>query len=104
MVISPEGWGGNFFDAWTRSAGQVELMPVYQFAQKQWLGQHRFSAGVDLNHRSYAGTDLSHPVQLIAQDGSLAEQINFRGGGFLTAQETESGQRFCRTTGRSRTI
>ena len=89
MVISPEGWGGNFFDAWTRSAHQVELMPVYQFAQKEWLGQHRFSAGADINHRSYAGTDLSHPVQLITQSGSLAEHINFRGGGVLRAQDTE---------------
>jgi hypothetical protein len=64
-------------------------MPVYQFAQKEWLGQHRFSAGADFNHRSYAGTDLSHPVQLITQSGSLAEQINFQGGGGLRAQDTE---------------
>jgi len=89
MVISPEGWGGNFFDTWTRSARQLELMPVYQFAQKEWLGRHQLKAGVDFNHRSYSGTDHSHPIQLTRQDGSLAEQINFESGSLLRAQDTE---------------
>ena len=89
MVISPEGWGGNFFDTWTRSARQIELLPVYQFAQKEWLGRHQLKAGVDFNHRSYSGTDHSHPIQLTRQDGSLAEQISFQGGGLLSAQDTE---------------
>jgi hypothetical protein len=89
MVISPEGWGGNFFDMWTRSANQVELFPIYQFAQKEWLGRHQLKVGVDLNHRSYSGTDHSHPIQLIRQDGSLAERIDFQGGGRLSAQDTE---------------
>jgi hypothetical protein len=89
MVISPEGWGGNFFDAWTRSARQVELLPIYQFAQKEWLGRHQLKVGVDFNHRSYSGTDHSHPIQLTAQDGSLAEQISFQGGGLLRAEDTE---------------
>lgn len=89
MVISPDGWGGNFFDTWTRSARQVELMPVYQFAQKDWLGRHQLRAGVDFNHRSYSGTDHSHPIQLTRQDGSLAEKISFQGGGLLRAQDTE---------------
>ena len=89
MVISPEGWGGNFFDMWTRSANQVELFPIYQFAQKEWLGRHQLKVGVDFNHRSYSGTDHSHPIQLFRQNGSIAEQINFQGGGRLNAQDTE---------------
>jgi hypothetical protein len=89
MLISPEGWGGNFFDKWTRSANQVELFPMYQFALKEWHGRHQLRAGVDFNHRSYSGTDQSHPIQLFRQDGSVAEQINFQGGGLLSAQDTE---------------
>jgi hypothetical protein len=89
MLISPEGWGGNFFDKWTRSANQIELFPVYQFALKEWHGRHQLKVGVDFNHRSYSGTDQSHPIQLIRQDGSLAELINFQGGGLLSAQDTE---------------
>lgn len=92
MVISPDGWGGNFFDTWTRSARQVELSPFYQFAQKGWLGQHQLKAGVDFNYRSYDGADHSHPIQLTRQDGSLAEQISFQGGSPLRAQDTEVAQ------------
>ena len=89
MVIGPEGWGGNFFDTWTRSARQFELLPIYQFPLKEWLGHHQLKIGVDLNHRSYSGVDQSHPIQLIRQDGSLAEQISFQGGGLLGGQDTE---------------
>jgi len=88
MVISPEGWGGNFFDAWTRSARQCELLPIYQFPLKEWLGHHVLKVGIDLNHRSYSGTDQSHPIQLVRQDGSLAEKISFQSGGLLGAQDT----------------
>ena len=89
MLISPEGWGGNFFDSWKRSANQVELFPMYQFALKEWHGRHQLRAGVDFNHRSYSGIDQSHPIQLFRQDGSVAEQIHFQNGGRLSAQDTE---------------
>jgi len=89
MLISPEGWGGNFFDSWKRSANQVELFSMYQFALKEWHGRHQLRAGVDFNHRSYSGIDQSHPIQLFRQDGSVAEQINFQGRGLLSAQDTE---------------
>jgi hypothetical protein len=89
MVINPEGWGGNFFDTWTRSANQVQLFPIYQFAQKEWLGRHQLKVGVDFNHRSYSGTDHSNPIELTGQDGSLAEQINFKAGRPLSGQDTE---------------
>jgi hypothetical protein len=35
MFITPEGWGGNFFNAWTRTSNQFELMPVYKFPLKE---------------------------------------------------------------------
>ncbi len=92
MVIGPEGWGGDFFDTWARSARQFELLPIYQFPLKRWLGQHQLRIGVDVNHRSYSGTDQSHPIQVTRQDGSLAEQITFEGGGLLAAQDTEAAE------------
>jgi TonB-dependent receptor-like protein len=46
-------------------------------------------AGADLNHRSYHGTRQSHPIQLLRQDGSLAERIDFQGERRLQAQDTE---------------
>ncbi len=79
MLISPAGWGGNFFNQWSRRGKELQLLPTYQFAQKHWFGQHEIHAGLDLDYRSYTGTSNADPIRLLRQDGSLAEEINFRG-------------------------
>ena len=89
MLITPDGWGGNAFNIWTRTSNQFELLPVYAFPRKEWWGRHEMKAGVDLSHRSYLGTTHSHPIQLLSQGGSVAERIDFEGGGPLQAQDTE---------------
>ncbi len=89
MLINPEGWGGNFFDSWTRAANQFEAYPTFQFAPKKWLGRHELKIGADVTHRSYAGNSLSHPVQLLRQDHTLAEEISFTRNGSLSASATD---------------
>ena len=89
MLINPEGWGGNFFDSWTRTANQFEAYPTFQLAPKKWLGRHELKIGADVTHRSYAGNNLSHPVQLLRQDGTLAEEISFTSSGPLRASATD---------------
>jgi hypothetical protein len=89
MLINPEVWAGNFFNSWTRNANQYEFYPTFQFAPTKWLGRHEFKIGLDVTHRSYAGSSLSHPVQLLRQDGTLAEQISFTGNGLLGASATD---------------
>ena len=89
MLITPEGWGGNFFDTWTRASNQYQLRPVYQSPLREWWGRHQVKVGVDFSHRSFDGTDHSHPIKLLRQDGSLAEQIDFQGNGGLRARDTE---------------
>jgi len=92
MLITPEGWGGNFFNTWSRTANQFELRPLYKFPLKKWWGRHELKVGADLGHASYHGTSYSHPVQLFRQGGSLAERIDFQGGGHLHAQGTAAGE------------
>jgi hypothetical protein len=89
MLITPEGWGGNFFNAWTRTSNQFELLPIYKFPLKEWWGRHELKFGADLSHRSYRGSSDSHPIQFLRQDGSLDERIDFQGAGPLKAQDTE---------------
>ena len=89
MLVNPEGWEGNFFSAWTRNANQFELYPTFQFAPKRWRGRHEFKIGMDVTHRSYAGSSLSHSIQLLRQDGSLAEEISFTSNGPLNASATD---------------
>jgi hypothetical protein len=89
MLINPEGWSGNFFNQWSREANQFEVAPIYQLAPMTYLGKHAFKVGVDLTHNTFHGTTLSHPIQLLRQDGSLAERIDFQGGGRLYGRDTE---------------
>ena len=80
MLITPEGWGGDFFNRWSRRGKELQLVPSYQFAEKHWLGRHEIHVGMDVDHRSYTGTNFSNTMQLLRQDGSLAEQIDFLAG------------------------
>ena len=42
-----------------------------------------------MTHRSFSGNSLSHPVQLLRQDGTLAGEISFTGNGPLSASATD---------------
>ncbi|HVA94992.1 MAG TPA: TonB-dependent receptor [Candidatus Dormibacteraeota bacterium] len=89
MTISPEGWGGNFFNTWWRNANQVEALPILQLPEKSWLGHHELKFGGDILYRGFDSRSVSHPIELLAQDSSVAEQINFQGPGLLNAADTE---------------
>ena len=77
MLVTPEGWGGNYFNQWSRRGKEFQVVPAYQFAEKHWLGRHELHVGVDFDHRSYVGVSTSNPVQILRQDGTLAEEITF---------------------------
>ena len=89
MQITPLGWGGNFFNTWSRKANQVQLIPSFQLASKSWHGQHQIRFGEDVLYRDYNGTSLSHPIDLLDANGLLAERIDFQGPGLFRAADTE---------------
>jgi hypothetical protein len=89
MLVTPEGWGGNFFNTWTRTGNQFEALPIFQLAPKSWLGSHELKIGADFTHRSFTGSSESRPVQLLREDGSLAQRNEFQGGGSLNGGDTE---------------
>ena len=89
MQISPEGWGGNYFNRWNRKANQLEVLPAYQLSAKSWHGTHEVRFGADVLHRQYDGRSISRPIDLVAQAGSVAERIDFQGAGLLRATDTE---------------
>jgi Carboxypeptidase regulatory-like domain len=88
MLITPEGYGGNYFNRWSRKGKEFQLVSAYQFAKKEWLGHHELHVGVDFDHRSFTGTSTSNPVQILNQDGTLAEQITFLPGTLLNASDS----------------
>src|SRR6266566_1147053 len=77
MLITPEGWGGNFFNWWTRRGKELQFLTNYEFAKKQWLGWHEIRVGVDIEWRSFFRLTISHPIHILRGDDSLAETINF---------------------------
>ena len=89
MLVTPNGWGGNYFNAWARTGYQQEASQTYQSRRKEWRGQHEVTVGGDLVHRSFSGNSISHSVQVLRQDATLAEKITFPGKGLLSAKDME---------------
>jgi hypothetical protein len=88
MLVTPQGWGGNFFNQWSRKGKEFQLVSAYQFAGKHWLGRHEVHLGVDFDHRSYTEISSSNPVQVLRQDGTLAQEITFLPGTAQNASDT----------------
>jgi hypothetical protein len=89
LLITPTGWEGNFFNAWTRASTQQEVQESYLLPRKHWHGGHDFKVGGDVVHRAYQGTSSSRPVQLLRADNSLAGEIDFGPAGQFTISDTE---------------
>jgi len=88
MLVTPEGWDGNFFNRWARNGKEFQFIPAYQFAEKHFLGRHEIHVGVDVDHRTYTGTSNSHTVRLLREDGTLAQEIDFTGAPLQNASDT----------------
>ena len=89
MLVTPIGFGGNYFNDWYRSSNQEEAGEAVELPQKHWYGRQNLSFGVEANRRSYNGTNLSRPIQVLGADNSVVENIGFTGGGPLTASAGE---------------
>ena len=81
MLVTPNGYGGNYFNSWTRESDQEEGSLIYRLPEWNWLGKHQTEIGGDFIYRSYNGTSQSHTVLITRQDGSVAEQIAYLGPG-----------------------
>ncbi|HZO98765.1 MAG TPA: TonB-dependent receptor [Terriglobia bacterium] len=90
MLVTPNGWSGNFFNAYSRASDQEEILETFRFPQKDWHGKHEITLGGGIFHRSFDGESRSHPVLLLRPEGTVAERVDFQGPGQLAAQDTES--------------
>ncbi len=77
MLITPEGYGGNYFNTWSRRGKEFQAVPSYQFSKKHWHGEHEIRVGADIDWRSFFGTTGSRPIHLLGPDNSEAELITF---------------------------
>ena len=77
MLVTPQGYGGNYFNQWSRRGKEFQAVPSFQFPKVHWHGEHEIRVGADIDYRSFFGTTLSHPIQILRPDNSLAQQITF---------------------------
>jgi hypothetical protein len=77
MLITPQGYGGNYFNQWSRRGKEFQAVPSFQFPKVHWHGEHEIRVGADIDYRSFFGNTLSHPIQILRLDNSLAQQITF---------------------------
>jgi hypothetical protein len=89
MLLTPEDWGGNFFNSWERSSSQFEGAPTFQFSPQHFLGRHEIRIGADATRRSFRGGSVSHDIHLLREDRSVTEQIQFAGPGQQHASITD---------------
>lgn len=89
MLIEPEGWGGNYFDAVTRTGQQVQGFSTLHFPDWKWHGLHEVKIGANLTYRSYGALDQAHPIELLNESGALVEEISFDGFGILHGNDAE---------------
>lgn len=89
MLVTPVGFGGDYFNDWNRSSSQEEAVEAIDLPQKNLLGQQNVTFGVEAEHRAYRGTNLSRTTQVLGADNSLLESIGFTGGTRLSAGATE---------------
>src|SRR5437660_11179722 len=45
MLITPEGWGGDFFNQWSSRGKELQVVSASQFVEKHWLGHHELRSG-----------------------------------------------------------
>ncbi|HXJ96945.1 MAG TPA: carboxypeptidase regulatory-like domain-containing protein [Terriglobia bacterium] len=89
MLVTPTGWDGNFFNTFDRTSNEEQIRETVTLPSSSWHGNHDFTVGGGFIQRAFSGTSDSRPVQILRTDGTLAEQIGFRGPGQLSASDSE---------------
>ena len=56
MVYAPQGQSGHFFNRQEREVRSFQLVEALTFSKNDWLGQHVFKAGLDLQHSRFDGS------------------------------------------------
>ena len=74
MIYAPQGQSGNFFNRQERNVRSLQVVEGLTFSKDDWLGQHVFKVGVDLQHSRFDGDNYSQELNVVRLDGSLAER------------------------------
>jgi hypothetical protein len=80
QTLTPTVEEGNYFATQARHSHRLELFEVYTSPAKHILGAtHEIKVGFDFNNVDSLLNYSARPVNVVRQDGTLAERIVFRG-------------------------
>jgi hypothetical protein len=80
QTLTPAGEQGNYFATQSRHSHRLELFEVYSSPTKHFLGTgHEIKVGFDFNNVDNLLNYSARPVNVLREDGTLAERIVFRG-------------------------
>ena len=84
---TPEGSGayqllidttqGAFFNQQQRRTNRFDWQENYAFAPRQFLGSHKFKAGMDYSRSGFDGRETFLPVALVGSSDQVIERITF---------------------------
>jgi hypothetical protein len=77
MVYAPQGQSGSFFNRQERNVDSLQFVEALTYSLDDWLGQHMFKFGFDLQHSGFDGISYSQQVDVVRLDGSLAERTTY---------------------------
>jgi hypothetical protein len=77
MVYAPQGQSGSFFNRQERNVDSLQFVEALTYSVDDWLGQHMFKFGFDLQHSGFDGISYSQQVDVVRLDGSLAERTTY---------------------------
>lgn len=89
MLITPNGYGGNYFNAYQRFANQEEFQETYEFGPKKWIGAHHVQVGGEYFRRAYTGSSNSNTELITNIPGAVLGRIDFSEPGHLSDEDTQ---------------
>ncbi len=87
MLVTPNGWGGNFFNSFQRDGNEEKVSETYKLPRLKKWGNSEWTVGVSFLNRSYGGVTQSRTVSILGPEGNTVEQVNFLGQGLLGTRD-----------------
>ena len=78
MAYTPETQAGGYFNDQERDVTSIQWVESLTLS-RDWVGQHVFKFGSDLQHSRFDGFSFSRPVEVHRLDGSIAEFTEWSG-------------------------
>ena len=86
MILAPDINAGSYFNSQDRTSRRVEWLTTYAFTP--FGPDHVLKTGSGLAYETFDGVNRNRPIDIVRADGTLSQEISFRGRGLLDRHRT----------------